>query len=189
MKYEVEVAVVLTTVETVEANSEKEAKEIVWDMIDNEELYIEPDYPDYHVTIMNRYNESTDNFKQCKNISSNVKGKSRNRKAVNEAFLNITDLEDNEEAMEFFDEIVDSYTTSNPISGSWETEELNLVCDIMTAFGLTEKEALSLCYKYLGWEDVEINLTENDIIEYLPTYYDTFKQHRNSKLISDSPFA
>jgi len=62
MKYEVEVAVVLTTVETVEANSEKEAEEIVWDMIDNEELYIEPDYPDYHVTIINHYNESTDNF-------------------------------------------------------------------------------------------------------------------------------
>lgn len=108
---------------------------------------------------------------------------------INEVFFNTEDLENDEEAMEFFDEIVDSYNTSYPVSGSWETEELNLVCDIMTAFSLTEEEALSLCYKYLGWEDVGIDLTENDIIEYFPTYYDTFKQHKNSKLISGSPYA
>lgn len=98
MKYKVKIEVIQSTIETIEANSKEEAEELAWDMIDNEELFFEPDYPDYKVTVVENVKKSYTNKKSINELTELNKdynyGSGPNQYASSELYsLQITNKE------------------------------------------------------------------------------------------------
>ena len=62
-------------------------------------------------------------------------------------------IELTEEQQDELTEIVEKYTTSNPVSGDWDTETAAEQKDIADAFGLSLDEAKEVMIDYLGFEE------------------------------------
>lgn len=62
-------------------------------------------------------------------------------------------IELTEEQQEELETIAEKYTTSNPVSGDWDTETASEQKDISDAFGISMDEAKQIMIDYLGFTE------------------------------------
>lgn len=62
-------------------------------------------------------------------------------------------IELTEEQQEELQTIAEKYTTSNPVSGDWDTETASEQKDISDAFGISMDDAKQVMIDYLGFEE------------------------------------